>query len=217
MAATLQYQELEDFSRRNEELGRRAYMLNVDGEPFGLLYVSPEAYTFSWHGSIDFSKIETEAVASLSQLLSSEGRPLDLENYRTKEATAVSFITSDDSDELSEYRLAKGRDYYQYKKALRNCDRIAFARYDIDYRRSVPGLKYSFTAENPHFQSSEGELALKLPKSQTFSKYLLQWILAHHSLGSHFQNTIDWEDFTQKLSGLASSSPGISVRTGCPR
>jgi len=192
MGSIPQYKELTDFSKRNAELGRRAYLLDVGTLPFGFLYVSPAIYTIAWNGALDFSQLESEALYNLPMHLSPEKIQLSPEEPKIRSGTEASLVLSGEFDKLVTYYLGNPTQYAEYRMALQNPGNVSFARHDV--YNTWGGPLYSFTAENPQrVPTSDSELAVKLLKSHPFSINLLDWILARHAQGELLRSELDRE------------------------
>ncbi len=204
MSATLQFQEIEQFTKKNLALGRRAYLLNVSEIDFGFLYVSPKFYTLAWNSYIDFSFIDKTALYSLPTYLLSKENRWKINEVNLAKATQVSLIFPGVSDELVQYDLSRPTDSFNYHLALKEIWKISFIRYDV---RSEPPFLYSLTAENPYFLSTqEGELAVKLPKTQLLTIDLLEWIIDHHPAGATLKNEVNLKTSSEVLSTLINST-----------
>jgi hypothetical protein len=211
MAAVLRFEELQEFSKKNEELGRKAFLLDVFGERFGFLYINPVAYTLAWSGSIDFGGLHTEALYNLPRLILLQGFEFFFITGIRRIAVTVSFILNNDNSKLEEYHLENVEQWDAYMRALERPRSILFARYDIHTWEPEPSLIYSFTAENSKSVEKDfGELAIKLPKSQQFSELLLEWIIHHHSEKVFFDRMVDRGIFIDTLSNRITSSSRFS-------
>jgi hypothetical protein len=189
MATPLEIHEVLDYASRHPGLKDRAYMLEVLGDRIALLYVTPEAYTLAWPGSIDFDKLEHEAGLAYRAALGLE--PIDLRDRRRRKQVTVSFIVpaADDEVKLQEYHLGQHGEFRNYSATLSTPADIAFARYDFaDSPKAEPF--FSFIAENKAVRGSdENEVAVKLLRSFQCSARLMEWIVGHHhdsaGLGRH--------------------------------
>jgi hypothetical protein len=200
----LQFQEIEHFTKKNLALGRKAYLLNVSEVDFGFLYVSPEFYTLAWNSNTDFSLIDKTALYSLPTYLPSKENRWKINEVNLAKVTKVSLIFPGASDELVQYNLSSPADSFKYHLALKEVWKISFIRYDV---RSEPPFLYSFTAENPYFSpTQEGELAIKLPKSQLLTMDLLGWIMDNHTAGGTLENEVDLKTSSEKISTLVNST-----------
>lgn len=180
---TVRVSEIVEFSKRYAELGRKAYRLELEETPFGFFYVGPRTYTLAWHGTINFSKLETQALEHLSSAISDGLTKLRAYKEETRDATRVSLIAD---NELFRYQLADPEDYSRYRTALEDPDIIAFARYDVSapWLTARP-LEYSFTADNPRLLPPDTiELAVRLPRRQPISQSLIAWAIKHHAAAS---------------------------------
>jgi hypothetical protein len=170
--------EIHEYTRAHPNLKDRAYRVDFRGTAFGLLYVTPIAYTLAWDGAVSFANLEKEVSKVLETVWAPSVNLRDT-NWRERTSVALVFPTSTDSDELVKYRLSEPDQHVKYVEAMKNPSGISFARYDFsDNTRSAPF--FSFIAQNAALvpPGSDNELALKLSKSMT--EALLRWVVAHH-------------------------------------
>jgi hypothetical protein len=184
--------------------GEEVFSLGVQGEQFGFLYVTPASSTLIWNGAFDFSKVETEALSTLSSQISGGQDILWPDQQRTRNATSVYLALENDSS--FDFDLKKDNDLQRYKQALQVYNRISFIRYDIQDTATPLALTYSFTAKNPRWlphPTDNGELTIKLPNSWHWSARILKWATEHHAAYATLKNTIDLQATSNTLSELS--------------
>lgn len=171
--ATVECRELKQYS-----VIWRGYSFSIDQEPVANVFVGPEAYTLAWNGSIDFSKIEDQALITLPvRLYSRFVSPQD------QSIINVSLAISEHSN-IVKYSLSDPIQATRYREDLKSYHRVVFARYDVNWEHSPA---YSFIAENPESgvrsrprTRDYNELAIKLSRTYSLSNAVLEWIFEHH-------------------------------------
>jgi hypothetical protein len=191
MTTPLEIREVPGYANKHPGLKDQAYLLEVLGDHIGLLYVTPEAYTLAWPGSVDFGKLEHEAGLAFRAALGLE--PIDLRDDQQRKQVTVSFILPVAKDEvkLHEYHLGQEREFKDYSVIVRAPADIAFARYDFaDSPRAEPF--FSFISENKAVRGSDdNEVAVKLLRSTQCSTELLEWIVGHHHDSPRLRSHVD--------------------------
>jgi hypothetical protein len=182
--------EIHEYTRTHPDLPKdRAYVVDWHGAPFGLLYVTPTAYTLAWDGSVSFANLEKEVSRVLEAVWDHSVNLRDTA-WRERTSVALVFPRSKDSDELVKYRLSEPDQQERYADAMKNPSAISFARYDFsENTRSAPF--FSFIANNVALAQPgvDNELALKLSKSMT--ERLLMWVIAHHRESARLSQEVE--------------------------
>src|ERR1700722_934081 len=100
-------QAIREYGRTHPNLQKdRAYLVDFRGTPFGLLYVTPKAYTLAWNGAVSFANLEKEVSEVLETVWAPSVNVRDA-NWRERTSVALVFPRSKDSDELVKYRLSE--------------------------------------------------------------------------------------------------------------
>lgn len=194
--------EVQPFEEAHAE--EEVYLLDVSGVRFGFLYVTRWASTLGWNGTLRFSKLESEALEHLSSLISAGKKQLVPNELRARNAINVYFAIANESS--VECELKKPGDFSKYIYVLNKFNQISFVRYDVQDTSVASPLVYSFTAENPDWlATNDGELTIKLPKSQPWSANLLRWVTEHHSAATFLKDKVDLQDTSATLSKLSRS------------
>jgi hypothetical protein len=176
------------------------YQLQVGGIDFGYLFLSTESYTLTWPGELDFHYIDETAHYFLFRQLDEIRSP---NPSVEKHATDVSLVVGGD---LKQFDFDQSPQRREYRTLLEEPDSIAFARYDfhLDKARHT----YSFSAENrQHDPSSDGEMAILLPRSKVVAKGLFRWVIKNHAASRRLRLTIDFHNSYGELKRLL-ESPG---------
>jgi hypothetical protein len=197
---TIRPTEIQPFEEAHP--GEEVYLLDVAEVRFGFLYVTPWASTLGWNGTFDFSRVEIEVFDELSTRISDGQDRLVPNESRARNATVVYLATSNESS--VDCDLKEPEAFQRYKDELENFSQISFIRYDVQDTSATSPLVYSFTAENPPWVAThESELTIKLPKFQSWSARLLEWVTEHHSANTIIKDKIDLKDFSATLSKLS--------------
>ena len=175
----------------------KALLVDWDGRPFALLYVTPEAYTLAWEGAVAFDRLEVE-VADALNAFGLEGVSFRDPTWLNQTSVALVFQRSDNTDELVKYNLSISQEFNLYCQAVQNPVDVSFARYDFaESKKSAPF--FSFIAENATLQQgSETEVALKLSRRYKWTETLLEWVITHHK-----QRKLLTQDLAQSSSVFA--------------
>lgn len=161
----------------------KALLVDWDGRPFALLYVTPTAYTLAWEGVVAFDRLEAEVTGALKAFGQADVS-LSAPAWRNQTSAAFVFQRQDDSDKLMKYRLDRSREFTLYSQAMTDPLAISFVRYDFSENTQSSPF-FSFIAENAALQQGLGnEVALKLPRHHKWTEALLEWVVAHHRQGN---------------------------------
>lgn len=173
-------QEISRFPTHPGEIESKAFKINIIGKPLFRFHVNPESYTLVWKGKLQFSRIDQEVLQDLAQRVH---RNIDRSKAwpHPTSAANVSFIIGRESSELLQFDLGNTADHSTYRRLLQYPDQIAFARYDVLDEVSWEPIEYSFTSENFRMYDHGSELAIKLPRSRSWSKGIIDWVLEHHT------------------------------------
>jgi hypothetical protein len=182
--AILRVQEVPGYAQAHpKQANDKALLIDWDGKPVALLYVTPATYTIAWEGVVAFERLEDEVAGAL-EALGWVGVRLREDAWRGRISAALVIPGPDDSDELVKCRLGVAEEYTRYSNLMDHPLAISFARYDVFDNVAAQSF-FSFIAENAALrQGLESEVALKLSKSQKWTEGLLRWVLAHHRLGN---------------------------------
>ena len=195
MAEAIQVEEVAEFSA--EHPGEKFYMLNTPEVSLGFFYVSSDTCTLGWQGKFDFSSLDQEALGRLPSVIEPGWIPKN-----TEDTARVSLILR--AQELMRFDLTQSEQYQQYRQVIENAKGVSFVRYDVqNIARPLP-LQYSFTAENPNWQSSlNGELTILVSRLQQWTEDLVGWVFEHHIAGRDLQEQLDPEAMVTTLSNLS--------------
>jgi hypothetical protein len=200
MDGEMQVYEVNGFSE--EYPSENFYNLDIGGLPFGFLYIRPEARTLGWQGAFNFTSLTSEALERLPSYIEPDWTPT-----RTQDSIMVSLIRQ--AGELTVYDLRQEEQYNQYQDIVKQpeeIDKISFVRYDVQHPSTPSTLQYSFTAENPRWHPATGnELTILLPRSQSWSSKLLEWVIEHHIEASLLRKRLDPQVLSTKISSLPGS------------
>jgi hypothetical protein len=180
LQTVLQVQDVPGYAQAHpKQPNDKALLVDWDGRPFALLYITPTAYTLAWEGVVAFDRLEAEVTGALKAFGQADVS-LSTPAWRNRTSVAFVFQRQDDSDELVKYHLGRSREFTLYSQAMTDPLAISFARYD--FSESIQsGYFFSFIAENPALQPGLGnEVALKLPRHHKWTDALLEWVIMHH-------------------------------------
>jgi hypothetical protein len=181
-------QEVADFTKNHP--GEKFFVLDTDvAIPFGFLFVGSHTCTLGWQGALGFSSLDQEVLERLPFLIKPGWIP-----SRTPDNSDIEMVSLIlEARELHEFDLKQIEKYKQYKLTIEEKpDTISFARYDVRYKSRGMSIQYSFTAENPQWSpTSECEFTVMLPKEETWSEGLLDWIIQHNVTTNLLTEQID--------------------------
>jgi hypothetical protein len=180
MNDTLSVEEFPEFAERWLRQNRHAYHADLGEHRLLLFYVTPSTYSIAWPGTVDFSKLLSQILPELSQILRENQNGMD--EILSSQGTGALILA--ESNELLRFSLDSLEEGNRLYDVLSHAfDKVAFARFD-----SGGALKYSFTAANPKY-SVAPELSVRLPRRDIPSSQLLGWIVDHHvdadEVGAH--------------------------------
>ncbi len=203
MGERLLFSESKTYAERHAHKGLRAFSIDVPpvshDRPeihFGALYLTPATYTIAWPGAVDFSKLEPTALDCLALALSN-GRVYRPAELRSEAHPTASFILRDG---LLEFDLTQSDKLQQYSLHLEQAEQILFARYDVRDVWSPATPEYAFTADNPQTSPPGGpELTVLLPRSQSPSPPLLDWLVDHHTSRDSLRRVLDVDQLLEEF------------------
>lgn len=198
---TFRFIESKKYANKHLVQGLRHFSVNVAKIHFGDFFSSPENFTVSWPGAVDFVNIERTALECLS-LSVSNGHSVEPEHLLDNVSLSASLILPDKMLDLDLLDLTQHPQREEYLRHLKNHGSILFARYNLADVSSPESATHSFTADNPKTDPPGWpELTIQLPRSRPLSPGLLDWMINHHvhkvNLRLHLPSPTDIGDFAR--------------------
>lgn len=192
----------------NGENVGKPFNLVAGDRNFGFLFRDSDSYSIAWHGSIDFSIIDTTVLYGIPKALFSRNIEADPKYFDITVTLVMSDPTSSSNEvtDFIEYKYGELERSQEYSLALKKFRDISFARFDVVSRKRKL-FAYSFTAENPNFVKQNNrynELAIMAPLNHQPTNSLLNWIIDHHSASAYFKTNLLNEDSVISLKACIS-------------